>query len=142
MSNGGASSDIKGDSMPEQPKKTALWVGRVLSALPVLMLLMSASMKLSHNPKVVEMFVGHFGFAESSLMPIGILEIACTALYVIPRTAVLGAILLTAYLGGAVVTHLRVGDPFVIPILLGVSLWVGLYLREVRLQEITPLRKA
>ena len=63
-------------------------------------------------------------------------------LYVIPRTAVLGAILLTAYLGRAVVTHLRVGEPFVIPILLGVSLWVGLYLREVRLQEITPLRKA
>jgi DoxX-like protein len=125
-----------------QPKKTALWIGRVLSALPVLMLLASASMKLSHSPKVIEMFGGHLGFPEGTLMPIAILELTCTALYVIPRTAVIGAILLSAYLGGAVVTHLRVGDPFVMPILLGVMVWVGLYLREPRLQELTPLRKA
>src|SRR4051812_35334901 len=127
--------------MTEQPKKTALWIGRVLSALPVLMLLASASMKLSHNPKVIEMFVGHLGFSEGTLTPIAMLELTCTALYVIPRTAVIGAILLSAYLGGAVVTHLRVGDPFVMPILLGVMVWVGLYLRDVRLQQLTPLRK-
>jgi hypothetical protein len=124
-----------------EPKKSTLWVGRVLSTLPVLLFGFSAVMKLAHAPEVVETFVGKFGFPEGTLKPIGILEIACTLLYAIPRTAVFGAVLLTAYLGGAVVTHLRVGDPFYAPILVGVMVWLGLYLREPRLHALAPLRK-
>ena len=122
------------------PEKRELWTGRVFTALAALMLFFSASMKLSHAPQVVEMFTGKFGFEESALIPIGILEIV-TVLYLIPRTAVLGAILIAAYLGGAVVTHLRVGDPFVMPALLGVLAWGGLFLRDTRLRALLPLRR-
>ena len=123
------------------PKKWELWTGRVITALFSLMLFFSASMKLSHAPPVVEMFTGKFGFKESSLTPIGILEITITVLYLIPRTAMLGAILVAAYLGGAVVTHLRVGDPFVMPALLGVLAWGGLYLRDPRVRALIPMRR-
>jgi DoxX-like family len=120
--------------------KGALWGGRVASALPTLALIMSGGMKLTHAPQIVEQFTGKFGFQEGSLTPIGILELACLALYLVPRTAVLGAILLTGYLGGAVVTHVRVGDPFFAPVILGILVWVGLYLRDERLHALVPLR--
>ncbi len=119
-----------------------VWVGRGISVLPVLGLVMSASMKLSHAPQVVEMFTSKFGYQESSLMGIGLLELAVAVLYVIPRTAVLGAVLVTAYLGGAVATHVRVGDPFITPVILGVLVWIGLYLREPRLHALAPLRSS
>jgi hypothetical protein len=116
-----------------------VWGGRVASALPVLALVMSASMKLSHQQEVVDMFTGKFGFPVGSLTPIGILEIACALIYAVPRTAVLGAVLVTAYLGGAVATHVRVGDPFIPPIVLGILAWVGLYLRDPRIRALAPL---
>jgi hypothetical protein len=122
-------------------RKTVVWVGRILSGLSSLLFVMSGAMKLSHNPNVVEQFVGKFGFHESSMTGIGVTELGCVALYVFPKTSVLGAILLTAYLGGAVVTHLRVGDSVVVPIVLGVVVWLGLYLRETRLHALAPLRK-
>jgi hypothetical protein len=118
-----------------------VWTGRVLTTLPVLMFAMSAAMKLSHAPQIVDSFVNHFGFHEGALLGIGLLEIACVVVYLVPRTAVLGAVLLTGYLGGAVVTHLRVGEPFVVPLLLGVMLWGGVWLREPRLQALVPLRR-
>jgi hypothetical protein len=117
-----------------------LWAGRVVSAVPALMLTVSAMMKFSHAPAFVETATGHLGLSESTITPIGVLEIVCTGLYVFPRTAVLGAILVTAYLGGATATHVRVGDPFIIPVVLGVLAWVGLYLRDERLRQLTPLR--
>ena len=89
--------------------KWMLWSGRVLSALPVLMLVISAVMKFTNSPAVVKGFTD-FGFDTKLLPGLGITELICTALYVIPQTSVLGAILLTGYLGGAVATHLRVGD--------------------------------
>jgi hypothetical protein len=122
--------------------KWHLWIGRVLSALPVLMLVISASMKLSHAPKFVEMWTGKLGFQEGSLTAVGLLELACVAAYVFPRTAVLGAGLLSAYLGGAVATHVRIGDPFVIPVVLGLMVWAGLYLRDARVRALVPLRSA
>jgi hypothetical protein len=119
----------------------ALWTGRVLSGLVVLMMLFSASMKLSHAPQFVEQWVGKFGFVEGSLTGIGLLEIACAVVYVIPRTAVLGAILLAGYLGGAVCAHVRIGDPgAVTPAILGIFAWGGLYLREPRLRALLPLK--
>ncbi len=121
-------------------KAWEVWTGRVLSGLPVLLMLFSASMKLSYGAAFVETWTKTFGFQESALTPVGILEVLCVAVYLVPRTAVLGAILLAAYLGGAVVTHVRVGDPFVIPIVLGVFVWAGLYLRDRRLRALLPLR--
>jgi DoxX-like family len=119
-----------------------LWTGWGVSALPVLMMLLSASMKLSHDPKMLEMWTSKFGFAEALLVPVALLELTCVLLYAIPRTAVLGAILLTAYLGGAVATHVRVAEAFAIPVVLGVLAWAGLFLRDPRVRDLLPLRKA
>jgi DoxX-like family len=119
-----------------------LWTGRVLSALPVLLLLLSASMKLSHPPVVIETFVGKLGYPANMLPALAVLELFCAVVYAVPRTAVLGAILLTGYLGGAVATHVRVGDVFVVPLLLGVLVWAGLYLRDDRIRALLPLRKS
>jgi hypothetical protein len=121
--------------------KWQLWSGRVLGALPVLALVMSAAMKLSHKPDVVEMFTGKLGYQAGILTGLAVLELTCTVLYVVPRTAVLGAILLTGYLGGAIATHVRVGEAFAIPLVLGVLIWAGLFLRDERLRDLLPLRK-
>ena len=114
--------------------KKKLWAGRILSALPVLLLLFSGVMKLVKPSPVVQGFA-HFGYPESLALCNGILELTCTVVYVIPRTSVLGAILMTAYLGGATATHVRIGDPsFFIPVILGVLVWGGLFLRDDRLR--------
>jgi hypothetical protein len=99
--------------------RKALWAGYILSALPVLLLLFSAIVKLVKPAPVVQGFA-HFGYPESLVLKLGILELACTILYLIPRTSILGAILLTSYLGGATATNVRVGDPFLAPVIVGV----------------------
>ena len=120
--------------------KVLLWVGRGLSTLPVLGLVMSGVMKLLNKPEVVEGFQ-KFGYPPNLGTKLGIVELVCTALYVIPQTAVLGAILLTGYLGGAVATHVRIGEGFAPPIVMGVMLWGGLVLRDSRLRSVLPWRK-
>jgi len=117
-----------------------VWVGRVISALVSFLFAMSALMKLRGGPEVVE-GMAHLGLPESLIMPLAILEISCVVIYAIPATAVLGAILLTGYIGGAILTHLRVGDPFFMQIAIGLLIWLGLYLREDRLKALIPLRK-
>lgn len=117
-----------------------LWIGRVLMALPILGLTTSAVFKLTHSPAIVEGFVTKAGFPESKLTPIGILELFCMAMYAIPRTRILGAILVAAYLGGATATHVRVGDPFIAPVALGIFAWLGVYLTDPRLKDLVPLR--
>ena len=120
--------------------KRVLWTGRVLSALPILLLLFSAVMKLMRLPAVVLGFA-HYGYPESLIVVIGLLELACTIIYAIPRTAVLGAILTTAYLGGATATNVRVGDlSWIVTVILGVLVWAGLYARDTRLRALLPLR--
>jgi hypothetical protein len=84
--------------------------------------------------------VAHLGLPELLIVPLAIPEVSCVAIYLIPATSVLGAILLAGYIGGAICTHLRVGDPFFIQIVLGILVWLGLYLREKRLKELIPLR--
>jgi hypothetical protein len=120
-----------------------LWGGRILSALPVLFLLWDSLMKLMRPPVVLESFE-RLGYPEGVAVGIGILQLVCLAVYVIPRTSVLGAILLTGYLGGAVATPVRIGDPLfthvLFPTYLGVLLWGGLYLRDDRLRTLLPLR--
>ena len=85
--------------------------------------------------------MAHLGLPESLIIPLAILEISCVVIYAIPATAVVGAILLTGYIGGAILTHLRVGDPFFMQIAIGIFIWLGLYLRENRLKELVPLRR-
>ena len=125
---------------PVPVSKKVLRVSWVVSAVPVLMLLMSAVMKLLKPAAVVEGFT-KLGWPDGYAFGLGILELTCTLVYLVPRTSVLGAILLTGFLGGATATHVRVGDPaFIAPALLGVLIWLGLYLREGRLRPLVPLR--
>jgi hypothetical protein len=120
-------------------------IGWVLSGLMIAFLLMDATMKLLALPNVLEA-QAPLGFTgAATARGLGVLLLACTLLYVAPQTAVLGAILLTGYLGGAVATHLRVGDPLFSHVLfgvyMGVLLWLGLYLRDARLRALVPLRR-
>jgi hypothetical protein len=117
--------------------KAARWTGRIMSLLPVLMLLFSGVMKFIPSPQLNEGFA-HLGWPVALASALGVLELACTVVYLVPRTAVLGAILLTGYLGGAVATHLRVGDPWWMQVGLGVLLWGGLWLRDPRLHLQMP----
>jgi len=116
-----------------------LWTGRLMSWLPCLMLLFSAGMKLAHPPQLDEGFK-HLGIPATQAFGLGVLELVCTVVYLVPRTSIIGAILLTGYLGGAIQTHLRVGDPFYTQIILGVVLWGGLWLRDPRLKALMPLK--
>jgi len=120
--------------------RRTVWAGRVISVLASLVFLLSASMKLKGGAELTQ-GMAHLGLPESLVLPLAILEISCVVIYLIPATSVLGAILLTGYLGGAICTHWRVGDPVYVHIVLGVLVWLGLYLREGRLTELIPLRK-
>jgi hypothetical protein len=119
-----------------------LWTGRVLSGLPSLFLLVDGVMKLV-KPAIVVDTTTQLGYPERVILPLGVALLGCTIIYLIPRTAVLGVILLTGYLGGAVATHVRAGDgwfPIVFPVIFGVMIWGGLYLRDERLRALIPLR--
>lgn len=116
-----------------------IWVGRILSALIILPFLPSAAMKLMVHPEVIKGMT-HLGLPESLILPLGIIELCCVIIYLIPKTSVLGAILLTGYMGGAILTHLRIGEPVYLHCALGILIWLGLYLREPRLRQILPLR--
>ncbi|HEV7745358.1 MAG TPA: DoxX family protein [Pyrinomonadaceae bacterium] len=121
--------------------KGTLWGGRIMSWLPALFLLMDGVMKL-FKPAIVVDGTVKLGYPENVIVPLGIVLTLCTVLYLIPRTAVLGAILLTGYLGGAVATHVRVGESLFsisLPIIFGIMLWGGLYLRHYRLRKLIPL---
>jgi hypothetical protein len=118
--------------MPSPLSKKRLWAGRIISAAAVLFLLFDTTIKLMVIPPVVEAFT-RLGFPVDLARGIGTLELACLIVYVIPRTAIPGAILLTGFLGGAVVTHVRVGDPLLshalFPVYIGALVWGGLLLR-------------
>ena len=116
-----------------------IWGGRVISGLLACLLAMSAAMKLVGGREVIEGFA-RMGLPESLRVPLGVLELVCVLVYVVPVTSVMGAILLTGYVGGTIVTHLRIGEPVVFQIALGLLVWLGLYLRESRLKSLLPLR--
>ena len=116
-----------------------IWGGRVISGLLACLLAMSAAMKLVGGREVIEGFA-RMGLPESLRVPLGVLELVCVLVYVFPATSVMGAILLTGYVGGTIVTHLRIGEPVVFQIALGLLVWLGLYLRESRLKSLLPLR--
>jgi len=116
-----------------------VWAGRAISGLTTLVFGISAAMKVRGGAEVIQ-GMAHLGLPETLIVPLAILEAACVAIYLIPATSVLGAILLTGYMGGAICTHVRVGDPVFVQIAIGVLLWLGLYLREKRLRGLIPLR--
>lgn len=122
----------------QPPSNKPLYLSLVISAPPVLMLVMSGVMKIMQSEEVTK------GFADwpaGSAVTIGVVELACTLVYLIPRTAVLGAILLAGYLGGAVAVNLRMGSNlWWLPVLFGVLLWGGLWLRDQRIRTLVPLR--
>jgi hypothetical protein len=119
--------------------KKGLWTGRILSALAVLLFLFTASFTLL-NPDMARQGFVHYGYPPASMFPIVLAEVACAIVYAVPQTAVLGAILMTGYLGGATATHVRAGEPFYLPITVGIVVWLGLFLREPRLRVLVPLR--
>lgn len=123
-------------------KRWVLWAGWVLSLWPVFVVVSSATWKLTRNPWYVGEFA-RIGWPASALTGLALLQLGCLALFVIPPTAVLGAVLLTGYLGGAIATYVRMGEPYPVLVPLSTSLiaWAGIYLREERLRALLPLRR-
>ncbi|GHO69159.1 membrane protein [Ktedonobacter sp. SOSP1-52] len=124
--------------------KTQLWIGRILTGLVVLFLLFDGVTHVLQIPPVMDSFK-QLGYPASVALEIGIVELVCLVLYIIPSTSVLGAILLTGYLGGAVATNLRIDAPLfsniLFPVYVGLFIWGGLYLRNERLRALFPLQK-
>ena len=118
-----------------------LWAGWVVSLWPVFVVLTSATWKLTRNQWYVAEFA-RIGWPESALPLLAFLQLGCILLYVIPRTAVLGAVLLTGYLGGAIATYVRMGEPYpvLVPLSTSVIAWGGIYLRDERLRSLLPFR--
>jgi hypothetical protein len=121
--------------------KKMIWTGRVVSAIPILLMLFSAAMKFAKPVPVVQGMV-RFGYPESQLFLLGVLESLSCVVYLIPRTAVLGAILMTGYLGGATASNVRIGDPsYIMTVFLGVCVWGGLFFRDERVRALIPFRQ-
>ena len=120
------------------PANKKVWTARVLGALVILFLLVDGAGKVLRLAPYVE-GTAKVGYPDGCLVPLGLVLLASTVLYAIPRTTVLGAILLTAYLGGATATHVRMGQPFLFPVVFGVIVWGCLYLRDERVRALLPL---
>ena len=128
--------------MTTTPK--TIWVGRILSALAILFLSFDTIVKVLRLPVAIE-GTTQLGYPESTVFVIGVIQLVCLVLYVIPKTSVFGAILFTGYLGGAIATHLRIGSPLfthiLFPIYVALLIWGGLYAREPRLRAMVPIRR-
>jgi hypothetical protein len=129
------------DPTVSAPRKTSalVWVGRVISGVIVMMLLAGSYFNLSKAEFAAE-GAAKMGFPENTLQPIGAALLVSALLFAIPQTAVLGAILLTGYFGGAVCTHVRAGEPFYLAVIFGALVWLALVFRDPRLRELLPLR--
>jgi len=125
-----------------QVSKSGVWAGRIISVLVVLFLLFDSGIKILKLPAAVEGTL-QAGYPANTVRPIGVLLLACILLYVIPRTAILGAVLLTGYLGGATATMVRLSNPwFIFPVAVGALVWLGIFLRDPQLRELLPLRRS
>lgn len=114
-------------------------LGLVITVLQALTLVMGGVMKLSHQPELMQ-GLGAAGFTPSAISALGVVELVCAVLYLIPQTAVLGVVLITGYLGGATAVHVQVGEPVITPVIIGAVFWLGLWLRDPRLRALLPLR--
>jgi hypothetical protein len=121
--------------------KKMIWVGGIVSAIPVLLMVFSAVLKFLRPPQVVQGMV-RFGYPDGLLFLLGALEFLSCVVYLIPRTAVLGAIFMTGYLGGATASNVRIGDPsYIMTVFLGVCVWAGLFFRDERVRALIPFRR-
>lgn len=128
------------DVIAPRPSAAARWTGRVLGALPAMFLLLDGGMKLA-KPDFIVKATEEVGFPAYAVVPLGVVLVTCVVLYLVPRTSVLGAILLTGYLGGASATHVAIRNgafEILFPVLFGVLLWSGLYLRNLTLRRLVP----
>jgi hypothetical protein len=125
------------------PKRWIFWAGWVVSLWPVFVVGSSATWKLTRNAWYVAEFA-RIGWPQSALNLLAFLQLGCIALFLIPRTSVLGAILLTGYLGGAIATYVRIGEayPVLVPLSTSMIAWAGLYLRDERLRSLIPIRRS
>jgi hypothetical protein len=131
-----------GNTVGTRPvSKGARVTGWIISAIPILMMGVMGAAILLFNRAMAEEGMTKYGYPARAAIPILIVEIASVILYAIPRTAVLGAVLLTGYLGGAVATHVHAGEAWVFPVIVGVLVWLGLYLRDRRVRDLVPLRR-
>src|ERR1700691_585355 len=119
--------------------KKMVWAGRILSGLAVLVFIFTGGFALLKPAMAMQGFV-HYGYPYGAFSKIIMTELLCALIYANPRTSVLGAILLTGYLGGATATHVHAGEPFFLPIIVGIVIWLGLFLRDKRLRALVPLR--
>jgi hypothetical protein len=127
-------------SATTRPSDKIVWAGRILSGLIVVSLLALNAMGLLRKAESLKHFVA-YGYPESAFVPISIVFFVCILVYAIPRTAILGAILLTGYFGGATATHVRAGEPYFFPIIFGVLVWLGVFLQYQGLRSLVPLRR-
>ena len=132
---------MESPTQPAPGSTTMIWAGRILGGLVVLFMLFDGVIKVMKLPAAVEGTV-RLGYPASTVFSIGVVALACTVLYAIPRTAILGAILLTGYLGGATATQVRMENPwFLFPVAIGVLVWAAIFLRDKRLRALIPLRR-
>jgi DoxX-like family len=122
------------------PSNGRIRAGRIISGLAVLFLVFDGGIKFFDVAPVTEA-LARLGIPQSQAALIGALELLCTLIYVIPRTSVFGALVMTAFLGGATAIHVRAGSPFYMPVVIGIMIWIGLYLRDKELRALVPLRK-
>jgi hypothetical protein len=140
-----ATAAVPGTSSGSTHSSGQVWAGRVLTGLAVLFLLFDITLKLLRPPEAISGTV-QLGWPASIILPLGIIQLVCLILYLVPRTAFLGAILWTGYLGGAVATHVRIGNPLfshiLFPVYVAALLWGGLWLRDRRLRTLLPIADA
>ncbi len=136
----GGGAIARADGRGASVAKAWIWTGRVVRALLLAFLALDGTVKVLQLGPAMEGTV-RVGYPASAVLGIGIAELACVVAYAVPRTAVLGAILLTGYLGGATATHVRIGEPFVLPVLFGVLVWAALLPSDARLRALLPLRR-
>ena len=129
------------DDRAPRASKAAWWAGWIISATPILMIGVGGVLMNVFDRPMVEEGMAKHGYPPHVNLPLLVVAVASVILYAVPRTAVLGAILLTGYLGGATATHVRVGEPYFFPVIVGVLVWLGLYLRDPLLRALVPLRR-
>jgi len=130
---------MKAKNMKAEGWNKKVFAGRVITVLAVAPFLLSSIMKFAGAPQILE-GMDHMGWQKSMIFKLAILEMICAVLYLIPATSILGSVLLTGYIGGAIASHVRIGEPVFVQIIIGILLWLGIVLRESRLAEVLPIR--
>jgi hypothetical protein len=126
--------------MRAAPALKSLWMGWVVSALAAIPMVFAAVMKFAGNPEMLQAW-DHLALPRSIITGVAGLDLICVALYVFPRTSLFGGILSTGYLGGAISSHLRVGDSIAFPLVLGILIWLGLFIREPKLRSLLLIKQ-